>query len=365
MVGRHSSSSAIFERDIEPITSPSPPHPHHPSNPHRTPRSKATEQLEQSVPSVLDSAAAILASSQGSLEDDRISVVAPASGLFAGSTGSRSGVTSPIGSFRSRSPSPTAVNQRRTSLLLNIPSPSLQTNVPLATSPPKGSLSVQTSPASGVAQHPNLSTPSIVTPTSAYYSVISSSGSSPTTTTMEHPPSSFPTSMSPAQSQSPSSPAGIPLSLSHPPSPIASSSTLGMGASNADKRLSFMSYSDLLASTPASLQPLSSLTTSASPDPPPHIPSVSGITQSSPAAQAHGSHSPSHSPGRGNSLFRAAGVIEGRAGDSLRDSGAFDDVGGEWEREGMGGGLEERLEALLGVPSANLTPTNLTPPARA
>lgn len=58
-------------------------------------------------------------------------------------------------------------------------------------------------------------------------------------------------------------------------------------------------------------------------------------------------------------------MIEGRAGDSLRDSGAFDDVGGEWEREGMGGGLEERLEALLGVPSANLTPTNLTPPARA
>jgi len=41
-------------------------------------------------------------------------------------------------------------------------------------------------------------------------------------------------------------------------------------------------------------------------------------------------------------------VIEGRVGDSLRDSGAFDDIGGEWEREGMGGGLEERLEACLG-----------------
>lgn len=114
-----------------------------------------------------------------------------------------------------------------------------------------------------------------------------------------------------------------------------------------------MSYSDLLACTPASLQPLSSLTSSASSDPPPHIPSVSGITQSSPAAQAHGSHSPSHSP----SLFRVTGVIEGRVGDGLRESGAFDDVGGEWEREGMGGGLEERLEAFLGVPGANLTPT--------
>jgi hypothetical protein len=33
-----------------------------------------------------------------------------------------------------------------------------------------------------------------------------------------------------------------------------------------------------------------------------------------------------------------------------RDSIALlDDVGGEWEREGFGGGLEERLETALGV----------------
>jgi len=48
-------------------------------------------------------------------------------------------------------------------------------------------------------------------------------------------------------------------------------------------------------------------------------------------------------------LIRAAGVIEGR-GVGDRDSMALDDLGGEWEREGMGGGLEERLEALLGTP---------------
>jgi len=116
-----------------------------------------------------------------------------------------------------------------------------------------------------------------------------------------------------------------------------------------------MSYSDLLASTPASLHPLSSLTTSASTsEPPPHIPSVSGLTQASFHHSPHPSnnyytYTPSHSPGRG-SLIRAAGVIEGR-GPGDRDSvvgGVFDDVGGEWEREGMGGGLEERLEALLG-----------------
>jgi hypothetical protein len=35
-----------------------------------------------------------------------------------------------------------------------------------------------------------------------------------------------------------------------------------------------------------------------------------------------------------------------------RDSIALlDDVGGEWEREGFGGGLEERLETALGVTS--------------
>jgi hypothetical protein len=58
----HSSSSAIFERDIEPLIPPSTPvtH-HHPLNPHRIPRSKATEQLENAVPTVIDSTAAILA----------------------------------------------------------------------------------------------------------------------------------------------------------------------------------------------------------------------------------------------------------------------------------------------------------------
>ena len=33
----------------------------------------------------------------------------------------------------------------------------------------------------------------------------------------------------------------------------------------------------------------------------------------------------------------------------------IDDVGGEWEREGMRGGLEERLEGLLGLRVAGMT----------
>jgi len=57
---------------------------------------------------------------------------------------------------------------------------------------------------------------------------------------------------------------------------------------------------------------------------------------------------PSHSPRRGSSSF----------GGGERDSGVFDNLGGEWEKEGMGGGLEERLEALLGgvVAGGVLTP---------
>lgn len=90
------------------------------------------------------------------------------------------------------------------------------------------------------------------------------------------------------------------------------------------------------------------------------------MTQTSAQAQAHlQMHSPSHSPDGRGSLLRAAGVIEGRGlGVGDRDSmGVFDDVGGEWEREGLGSGLEERLEALLGAggspvpgPHAILTP---------
>jgi hypothetical protein len=92
-----------------------------------------------------------------------------------------------------------------------------------------------------------------------------------------------------------------------------------------------MSYTDLLTSTPASLVPLSSYTTSASADPPPHIPSVSGLTQASAAASIHGVHI---------------------SGGGARDSIAIDDIGGEWEREGLGKGLEERLEGLMAAGKA-------------
>jgi hypothetical protein len=103
----------------------------------------------------------------------------------------------------------------------------------------------------------------------------------------------------------------------------------------ATKRLSFISYTDLLASTPSSTLPLSTLTTSATiADPPPHLLSVLGIPQ-------HGGGSANASPR--TSFYGDRDVREGR------DGLFIDDGGGEWEREGLGQGLEERLESLMTV----------------
>ncbi|KIJ94861.1 hypothetical protein K443DRAFT_683435 [Laccaria amethystina LaAM-08-1] len=331
----HSSSSAIFERDIEPPVIPSPPTlPHHPPNPHRVSRAKSTEQLEQSVPSVLDSAASILASIDDSHAEEQISVEAPAS--------RSSGFASPL-SFRSRSPSPlgvrnvTAVGVPVHNLLLSPHAP--PTTVPVV---------VPHSPAQLPVIRPLIqtdtvavaSTPSLATPTSAYYSTTSSMGSSsssssPTTTTaQEHPLASLPEPNAPFQHTHSSSNTNSPnagfsplLPSSHPPSPTHA----------AKKRLSFMSYSDLLSSTPTSTLPLSSLTTSASSfEPPPHIPSVSGL------GIAPG--------GIGGGLASERSSIRGGVSHhGNRDSIALlDNVGGEWERQGLGMGLEERLDAVLG-----------------
>lgn len=300
---RHSSSSAIFERDIEPVlhlSSPALPNatsPARPKDPHRTARSKNTEALEQSVPSVLDSAAAVLASLGPSLEDgDAVAVTAPAphppsssasalfgdQGLGGGtvrsrSTGTGSGFVSPIGSFRSRSPSPSprsaaagAGAGNRNSLLLNIPSPA-------------GAPTPATSPASA-----------------------SASSAPPTARQFDSAPA--------------------------PPEHAAPRSV--------NKRLSFVSYADLLSCTPTATQPLSALTSPAGS--PAHITGVDPAFAPSPGggASAGGSGAPSLR----NFIFGGAAGAGGGEEDRM-----MDDVGGEWEREGLGRGLEERLEALAGI----------------
>ncbi|KAJ7162226.1 hypothetical protein C8R46DRAFT_346193 [Mycena filopes] len=283
----HSSSSAIFERDIEPIhVSPSAPNAK--KDPHRTARSKNTETLDQSVPSVLDSAASILAS-MNSEDGDSIAVTAPAplssSGLLDQSAvrSRSSGFASPIGSFRSRSPSPSPRAGNRTSLLLNIP--------------PGGILGPQ--------QSPHVATPN---------------------------PVQYPSPPAPA------SPSSAPQTARQfdPVTPTGENA-FRAGPSQAHKRLSFVSYADLIASTPTATQPLSALTSPATS--PAHIPGVAISTGADPSATT-----------------TAGSAYGGSGAPSLRNFGfgigdedrTMDDVGGEWEREGLGKGLEERLEALQG-----------------
>ncbi|KAJ7803478.1 hypothetical protein B0H14DRAFT_3487258 [Mycena olivaceomarginata] len=312
---RHSSSSAIFERDIEPVlhlSSPALPNatsPARPKDPHRTARSKNTEALEQSVPSVLDSAAAVLASLGPSLEDgDAVAVTAPAphppsssasalfgdQGLGGGtvrsrSTGTGSGFVSPIGSFRSRSPSPSprsgagagAGAGNRNSLLLNIPSPA-------------GAPTPATSPASA-----------------------SASASSA-------PPTARQFDSAPPEHAAPRTP-----------------------AASVNKRLSFVSYADLLSCTPTATQPLSALTSPAGS--PAHITGVDPAFAPSPGGASAGG---SGAPSLRNFIFGGAGA----AGAGGEEDRMMDDVGGEWEREGLGRGLEERLEALAGIGMSACSP---------
>jgi hypothetical protein len=305
----HSSSSAIFERDIEPIT-PSPPHPSHP---HRTPRGKATEQLDHAVPTVLDSAATVLSSPT---DDQLIAIVAPATSEVA----SLSGLSSRLSS---RSPSPT--RGRANVPFMNLPSPSPSLTLPLPAQPvhvASQKFNVQTPLAGPNADAAGAPSP---TPTTSFFSGSVSqeanTNAQPTPTTVASP-DLIATSIS--QRSSPSVLPVSPLALSHPPSPHT-----------ATKRLSFISYTDLLTSTPSSTLPLSTLTTSATiSDPPPHLLSVLGIPQ-------HGGGSASASPR--TSFYGDRDVREGR------DGLFIDDSGGEWEREGLGQGLEERLESLMTV----------------
>jgi hypothetical protein len=303
----HSSSSAIFERDIEPIT-PSPPHTSHP---HRTPRGKATGQLDHAVPTVLDSAATVLSSPT---DDQVIAIVAPATSELAPLSGLSSRLSS-------RSPSPT--RGRANVPFMNLPSPSPSLTLPLPTQPVQATsqkFNVQTPPG------PNAEAASTSpTPTTSYFggsvSQEASTDAQPTPTTVASPPD---LTASISQRSSPSVLPVSPLALSHPPSPHT-----------ATKRLSFISYTDLLTSTPSSTLPLSTLTTSATTaDPPPHLLSVLGIPQ-------HGGGSASASPR--TSFYGDRDVREGR------DGLFIDDGGGEWEREGLGQGLEERLESLMTV----------------
>ncbi|KAF8522476.1 hypothetical protein BU17DRAFT_64399 [Hysterangium stoloniferum] len=211
-----SASSAIFERDIEPITAStstylnvnshhpqSHTHTHHP-NPHRTPRS---HQTEQSVPSVLAEAATALAHSDDA-EAANISILAPIVS---------SNVAVGMAMAMSRSPSPRGF----------------------------ASPSSVSSPFGGSAPLP---------------------GDCPVTAppTTSSPPSSYPSSPHLSPTDHPHTQPTRGLNLLSETSPHIDPSCLPpQPHTSSSRRLSFVSYTDILSSTPISAIPLNAYTSGA------------------------------------------------------------------------------------------------------
>lgn len=347
------------------------------------PRAKASEPIDQSVPSVLDSAVELLAAPTTDTDDGFIAVDAPVPLVLHSRAASAIG--SPIGRG-SRSPSPTAGPGNRRSMLLNIPSPGPSATItlpmsagrsqsPSATGSPIRRTLHALSPlpvpgATTEAHQPTHTTRVDGIPSSYPTSEYASAESSPTTTTMEigplsHNPGSPSANahapLTAAASTSSGSPRSINYGLSQPVTAFSLSHSASQSMSHppspnhaASKRLSFVSYNDLLSSTPISTLPLSSLTMPLTSEPPPHIPSVSlSFPESVPSAA--GSASASILDGTFGMVMNMSPLYGSGSPEDMRRSrskgGALvsDDSGGEWEREGFGRGLEERLEALVPV----------------
>ncbi|KAF8880119.1 hypothetical protein CPB84DRAFT_1851952 [Gymnopilus junonius] len=361
---------AIFERDIEPIGS---------------------ESLEQSVPSVLDSAAAILSTLETDAGDvaDQVAVVAPAaSPISLDNMGGRSGFASPIGTFEVAAQVPLASSglppQLISSAISSPPVSVLGLHVTSAVASPAAGSGPSTS-ASSPSSKPQViravdaatisqvhgpsatstTTPSIITLSRDHEPPVpitsgSEQGSEPPTTTQEHPPALPTTQSSPRRS--PSSLPLQPLSLASPHSISSATSPI---SSPSSAHLTLSSHPP----SPIHLQPLSSLTTCASAvEPPPHIPSVSGLNLVN-AIHAQQQQSP-HRALEARHLFEGLPYLVGRSYSGVTHAGMrdsislLDNVGGEWERQGLGKGLEERLDALVIPPAGGLPLSPVSPAVR-
>jgi hypothetical protein len=332
--------------------------PGHSPNPHLVPRGKGSEALDQSVPSVLDSAVEVLASSPSgdidALAD--VAVLAPASSglaqslsaILTPSAGSpvRSRGASPM---RSRSPSPL---RRLSGVPSSLEQSLLGASISSSISPTRPTIDTQAT----LTQVPRLNDTSNGTDAP-------STSSSPTTTTLERAPA-LPTP-TPAATFNIQGSANPNVAIPRPSPPRSPGAADRLGAppspSRASKRLSFLSYADLLSSTPASTVPLAALTSSAGTEPPPHLPSVLGLAAAAQDGRHAGSSASSvhgvplgNSPigtGHGHGFGASGHAARGQRESVLLVPG--EEAGGEWEREGLGMGLEERMEVLLGSPVAS------------
>lgn len=299
---------------------------------------------------------------------NEVAIVSPAASILE-VVERGSGFASPIGSHSSRSPSPVGSKvgpaSPRGEILLTIPispqaTPVIQSPASVLGLQNMGSPTFPAHPPATLSQpsariprpfvQTSLSNPTDSNPSNlpvnapAADSTSSSRQSSPNTTTVEQFPPFFSSGQLtpqyvPTNALSPAaSPSSIP---SHPPSP----------GHLPKKRLSFVSYNDLLSFTPTTTQPLSSLTTCASAaDPPPHIPGVSGLNIVSAVDSSGCTSTASRAPSLRNFSLGTVGTGPVAVSSHLgkRDSIALlDNIGGEWEREGLGKGLDERLDELV------------------
>jgi len=312
---RQSSNSAIFERDIEPssanlISTVESINGHaHPPPPGDTdPKSSA----------VLDSAIAALTEDSNQQINDpttmNIAVISPtATTVHASGTFTPTGMSSP-GGLRSLGTNPsrgTSISKTRNFSMHS--GPNSVVGGSRSPSPTRRSFSVnvpggQASPGSQSPRIPSMQSNTLVSGTFGT--------SSPTATSSVN----VSPSMSPLSNIMPlSAQEGFagPIAEAQSHSPSYSQGGLSPLLSQASKRLSFVSYSDILNSAPLSSVPFSTIITSD--EPPPHLPAVMGSTMENVPA----------------------------SGSSVVGSDAGEWLGGEWEREGFGKGLEERLEAVL------------------
>ncbi|CCA69928.1 hypothetical protein PIIN_03868 [Serendipita indica DSM 11827] len=361
---RHSSSSAIFERDIEPLGLPSLSVPLQaaptassplrsstntgsptPSvNPHRIPRSKTTEALELTVPSVLDSAVSALSAVEETGANITVLSPIPAQPLAQSLGGSA--VQSPLSLQSQPSPLSAQFNQPQ-------PMGSGTGTSAGSPSPPTMSLLLQGMGMSGlVSASASVSGAASASGFQSGFASPLSSSRAPSPARSASPPNgqvtiepsasaiggsprsipkdATPSIISASPRKRPSIPAPGPASNPNIPSP-------NMRASN---RLSFISYTDLLTSAPIAAQPLGAVLNPGTHEPPTHLvvvdpdnaPSLLGITPTV---------SSGHLPLGSLNMSGAADKIDV---DSLGTVGLSST--GEWGREGLGSGLEERLERL-------------------
>ncbi|ODN84332.1 hypothetical protein L202_00305 [Cryptococcus amylolentus CBS 6039] len=381
----HSSGSAIFERDIEHPPLPSlalganPPHSPHTLNhkPSRVLHLSHGSNLDHTVPAVLDDAVEALtlggATSRG-LEG--LEIEAPTGNPAGMTRQSSTSLTSSAGrklstgpsavwSPHSRSSSPVSTNSRPSSVASPHQSPPILAQLSPSqtfTAPPATFGAGRDSPASPTS--PTAATASVPRPAAPRR--ISTGPQLPGGWVKD-------STITPGEERSSSVPApaaAAPLSGSPSPSPVPPH--LSPSKSKPHHRLSFVSYNDILLSVPTQVTSFGEITSgTVSPDHLPgtvspslssrspavgqgQVPSLNGFpsaANSLPARQDAGSPVPASSLTSAAAAAGATGELNAGWEAGRGGSGALGLGEGEWQREGLGKGLEQRLEDLAQVES--------------